>query len=199
MVLHMLCFLLSADVLLLCDIFENFRKMADSTYGLDPANYFTLAGYAWDALLKQSQASLELISDIDIHQFVEHGMRGGISMVTQRHAQANNPYLPEEYDESKPTVYLQYLDANNLYGWAMCQHLPVGGFAWQGPTSELIQSILTHPDDSDTGYFVECDLSVPDDVHDVLSDYPLAPESISITSDMLSPYQQRLAEKLEVS
>ena len=108
------------DVLLLSDIFENFRKTAMATYSLDPAHYFTLPGFAWDALLKVSDATLDLLSDIDMHQFIERGMRGAVSMVTRRYAEANNP-LCDDYDPEQATVYLQYLDANNLYGWAMCQ------------------------------------------------------------------------------
>ena len=185
-------------MLLLCDIFENFRKTALSTHGLDPANYYTLPGFTWDALLKISGQSLELLSDIDMHQFVEHGLRGGISVVSHRHAKANNP-LMTEYDASKPTVYLQYLDANNLYGWAMSQHLPVSGFAWKEPAPSLVQNILDLPSDSSMGYMLECDLSVPVGVHDYLNDYPPAPESVSVQTSMLSPYQHRLVKDLKVA
>ena len=85
------------DVLLLSDIFENFRKTAMATYSFDPAHYFTLPGFAWDALLKVSEATLDLLSDIDMHQFIERGMHGGVSMVTRRYAEANNP-LCDDYD-----------------------------------------------------------------------------------------------------
>ena len=155
----------SLDVLLLCDIFENFRKTAMSTYDLDPANCFTLPGFSWDALLRVSGARLDLLSDIDMHQFVEHGMRGGVSMVTQRYARASNE-LMVDYDPSRPPTFLQYLDANNLYGWAMCQYLPASDFSWQEPTPELVQDILRNPDDAHAGYMVECDLTVPPALHD---------------------------------
>ena len=98
-----------------------------------------------------------------------------------------------------PTVYLQYLDANNLYGWAMCQHLPVSDFEWSAPSSELLADILKHPSDASNGYIVECDLSVPDHLHDLLNDYPPAPEKVSIGEHMLSPYQLDLLESTPIT
>ena len=189
---------LQTDVLLLCDIFENFRRTALETYSLDPANYHTLPGFGWDALLKYSDISLDLLSDVDMHQFVEHGMRGGVSMVTRRYAKANNPYI-DGFQHEQPTTYLQYLDANNLYGWAMCQYLPTSAFKWETPTDELLEQICAQPDDHSIGYMVECDLLTPESHHDLFSDYPLAPEKLSVKEAMLSPYQQQLAAKLTVS
>ena len=120
---------LKTDVLLLADVFENFRKTAMTTYGPDPAWYYTLPGYSWDALLKSTGVSLELITDPDMYLFVEKGLRGGISMVSHRHATANNRYM-QNFDPSQPDSYLMYLDSNNLYGWAMSQPMPTGGFQW---------------------------------------------------------------------
>ena len=117
------------DVLLLADVFENFRKTSQKQYGLDPANYYTSPGLSWDALLKKTGVELELLTDYDQHLFIEKGMRGGISMVSKRHARANNPAV-EGYDPKKPNSHILYLDANNLYGWAMSQPLPTGGFRW---------------------------------------------------------------------
>ena len=120
---------LRTDVLLLADVFENFRKTAMTTYGLDPAQYYTLPGYSWDCLLKCTNVSLELITEPDMYLFIEKGLRGGISMVSHRHAQANNPQM-EDYNPEQPTSYLLYLDANSLYAWAMSQPMPTGGFQW---------------------------------------------------------------------
>ena len=111
------------DVRLLADVFENFKRMSLKEYGLDPAHYYTSPGLSWDALFKHSKAKLELLTDYDMHLFIEKGMRGGLTMVSQRECKANNPYL-KDYDPSKPTSYKLNLDANNLYGWAMSQPLP---------------------------------------------------------------------------
>ena len=118
------------DVALLADVFENFRKLCLRQYGLDPAHYFTSPGLSWDALLKKTGVELELLTDHEMHLFVERGIRGGISMVSKRHAKANNP-LVTDYDPSKPNSYIMYLDANNLYGWAMSKPLPKSGFKWK--------------------------------------------------------------------
>ena len=118
---------LQTDVLLLADVFENFRRTAMATYGLGPAHYYTLPGYSWDALLKSTGVSLELITDPDMYLFVEKGLRGGISIVSHRHAIANNRYM-QNFDPSQPNSYLMYPDANNLYGWAMSQPMPTGDF-----------------------------------------------------------------------
>ena len=103
------------DTLLLADVFENFRKVCQERYGLDPAHYYSAPGLIWDALLKKTGVELELLTDMDMHLMIERGMRGGISMVSKWHVKANNPRV-EGYDPDKPTNYITYLDANNLYG-----------------------------------------------------------------------------------
>ena len=140
-----------ADVLLLADVFETFQKTCLRQYGLDPAHYYTSPGLSWDALLKKTGVELELLTDYDQHLFIERGMRGGISMVSKRHAKANNP-LVEGYDPKKPSSHILYLDANNLYGWAMSQYLPTGGFRWEEDCKSLAESIDSHPSDSPEGY-----------------------------------------------
>lgn len=120
---------LLTDVLLLSDVMENFRSMALNYYGLDPTHYLTLPSFAWDAMLKQTKIELELITDMDIYLMVERGIRGGMTQVTNKHVTANNKYM-ENFDPTKPSTYIQYLDANNLYGYAMSLPLPYGGFEW---------------------------------------------------------------------
>ena len=130
---------LKSDILLLADVFENFRKTCLQYYKLDPCHYFTSPGLSWDAMLKITNIKLELMTDIDMFQFIEKGMRGGISYIANRYGKANNKYM-REYDEKAPSKYIMYLDANNLYGWAMSQYLPTGGFKWM-TEKQIIKSI----------------------------------------------------------
>jgi hypothetical protein len=124
---------LKTDVLLLADVFENFRELCLDYYGLDAAHYFTSPGLAWDAALKLSKVKLELLTDPDMFLMVEKGIRGGISVISNRYSVANNKYMGPSYDETKPSKFITYLDANNLYGWAMCQPLPTSDFKWIDP------------------------------------------------------------------
>ena len=98
-------------------------------YKLDPCHYFTSLGLSCDAMLKMTDIKLELITDLNMFQFIEKGIRGGVSYIANRYGEVNNKYL-KEYDEKVPSKYVMYLDANNLYGWAMSQYLPTGGFRW---------------------------------------------------------------------
>ena len=119
-----------ADVLILADVFENFRDVCNENYGIVPAHHYTAPGLAWDAALKKTKIELELLSDYDMLLMIQKGIRGGISMISNRYGVANNKYMNEMYDKSKESTYIQYLDANNLYGWAMSKPLPTHGFEW---------------------------------------------------------------------
>ena len=112
---------LKSDILLLADVFENFRKTCLEYYKLDPC-HFTSPGLSWDAMLKMTNIKFELMTDVDMFQFIEKGMRGGISYITNRYGEANNKYM-KKYDEKAPSKYIMYLDANNLYGWTMSQYI----------------------------------------------------------------------------
>ena len=114
---------LKFDILLLADVFENFRSTCLQYYKLDPCHYVTSPGLSWDAMLKMTDIKLELMTDIDMFQFVEKGTRGGISYIANPYGEANNKYM-KEYNKEKPSKYILYLDANNLYGYAMSQYLP---------------------------------------------------------------------------
>ena len=179
------------DVLLLADVFENFRKTSQKQYGLDQANYYTSPGLSWDALLKKTRVELELLTDYDQHLFIEKGMRGGISMVSKRHARANNPAV-EGYDPEKPNSHILYLDANNLYGWAMSQPLPTGGFRWVEDCDGLVGTIQDQPADGPEGFIVEVDLEYPQELHDEHNAYPLAPERMVAQKKWMSEYQHGL-------
>ena len=121
---------LRTDVILLANVFESFRRVCLENYGLNPSHFYTAPGLAWKACLKKTGIRLELLLDPDMLLMFERGIRGGITQFVHRWAAASNPYMGSEHDKSKPTKYLQYLDANNLYGWAMSQPLPTGGFHW---------------------------------------------------------------------
>ena len=160
------------DVLLLADVFENLRNICMENYKLDPAHYFTAPGLAWDACLKITGVELELLSDIDMLLMIEKGIRGGVSMISNRHGKANNKYMGKSFIDTMISTYIMYLDANNLYGWAMSKPLPTHGFKWMKvdelETWELHSCIL------------EVDLEYPKNLHDLHNDYPLAPEQIMV-------------------
>ena len=104
-----------SDTLLLADVFENFRNVCMKNYELDPAHFVSLPGLAWQACLKKTDVELELLTDYDMLLMIEEGIRGGICHAVHRYAKANNIYM-KDYDSSKESSYIQYLDANNLYG-----------------------------------------------------------------------------------
>ena len=183
------------DTLLLTCVYENFRKVCLTNYKLDPANYYTAPGLSWDALLYHSNIELELLTDIDKHLFFEKAKRGGISSVgSARHARANNPML-ENYNPDESTSYIGYLDANNLYGWAMSQPLPYADFKWhKHPENLTVEDIEELDPNAERGCFLEVDLDYPEHLHDYHNDYPLAPENITIPDNWLSDYQNDLLE-----
>lgn len=163
-----------SDVLLLADIMENFRDLCMQTYKLDPAWFFTAPGLAWSAMLKTTGVQLELLTDYNMILMIGNGIRGGLSQCSNRHALANNRGMGEEYKPEKPTSYLTYLDANNLYGWAMSQPMPYAHFKWVDDPNRI--DVTKVSDDAETGYILEVDLEYPQHLHDIHSDLPLAPQ-----------------------
>ena len=167
-----------SDVLLLADVFENFRDICLKNYGLDPVHYYTAPGLAWDAMLKITKINLELLSDVDKLLMIEKGIRGGISIISNRYGKANNKYM-KDFNNSEPSKYLTYLDANNLYGWAMKQKLPTHKFEWM--TNKEIENIFNNQIVQvweKTPCILEVDLEYPEELHDRHNDYPLCPERV---------------------
>ena len=182
---------LRTDVLLLTDVFENFRDLCLEYYGLDPAHYYTLPNFAWDAMLLKTDVVIEPITEKEMYEMIEKGLRGGMCQVSHKQAKANNKYMMEDYDENKPSNYINYLDANNLYGLAMSMKLPIGKLKW-------IKKILTEKmildwnENDDNAYILEVDLEYPKEIHNLTSDYPLCPENMKVEERLLSKHQREL-------
>jgi len=137
--------------------------------------------------LKHTKAELDLITDPDMYLMIENNLRGGVATISKRYASANNPYV-EGYDSDKPHNYIIYLDANNLYGHAQSQYLPIGNFRFLNEDEIKDLDLMSVAPDSATGYIVECDLTYPTDLHNLHSDYPMAPDHLTIKREMLSPF-----------
>ncbi|XP_011858312.1 PREDICTED: uncharacterized protein LOC105555880 [Vollenhovia emeryi] len=183
---------LKTDVLLLADVFENFRDKCIRSYDLDPAHYYTLPGYTWDAMLKHTGVQFELLTDIDMLLFVERGVRGGLSQCSNRYARANNKYL-SSHDPLKPSTYLMYYDVNNLYGWAMCESLRYAQFQWVSDVESL--DVMSVTADSDIGYIMEVDLAYPRELHDPHADLPFCPTRASPPGKVTDKLLARLHDK----
>ena len=183
-----------ADCLLLCDVFENFRSNCLQQYSIDPCYYFSAPHFTFDAFLRHSSLTLELLSDVNQYLFIIKGIRGGMSMVSKRYAVANNKYV-EGYNSSKSSSFILYLDANNLYGRAMQEYLPWKNFEWMSPHQLNYDFIKGLEPEGEVGCIIQCSLEYSVALHDYHSDYPLAPVKKSIPYDMLSPVARMICDK----
>src|SRR6266516_3078894 len=188
---------LTTDILLLADVFENFQYLSYQNYGIDAAHFIATPGMTMCTALRNTKVHLELLTNIDMLNFFEGAIWGGVICIMNRYAKANHPSLPE-YDENSPNKFIMYLDMNNLYGRAMIDPLPVSDFRFlkRHKINNLYKTIRTWPDDDEIGYALEVDLKYPHHLHDKHNDYPLAPEHLDITADMISPYSRYLLETL---
>ena len=168
---------LRTNVVLLANVFEAFRDTCLKHYRLDPAHFYTAPGLAWKACLRKTGVRLELLTDPDMLLMFERGIRGGITQAVHRYASANNKYMGDLYDPNKESSYLQYLDANNLYGWVMSQLLPTGNFRWVNINPSQIHTLATS---KIKGYLLEVDIRYPTELHDSHNDLPFMCERVEI-------------------
>ena len=168
---------LRTDVVLLANVYEAFRDTCLRHYSLDQAHFYTSPGLAWKACLKRTGIKLELLTDPDMLLMFERGIRGGITQVVRKYASANNKYMGDRFDPKSESSYLQYLDANNLYGWAMSQPLPTGGFRWVDVNPNEISELATR---TDKGYILQVDVSYPKELHNPHNDLPFMCERMEI-------------------
>ena len=148
------------NTLLLADVFNNFRDMCIKEYELDPTHFLSLPGLAWQAFLKKTNIELELLTDYDMLLMVEEGIRGGICPYIHRYAKANRKYM-KNYNINEESPYIQYLDANNLYGWAMSKKLTVNGFKWLD-SNKINEELIKNFNEIDKkGYILEVDVEYP--------------------------------------
>ena len=184
------------DTVLLADCFQKFRNIIHKEYGLEPCHFYSIPMLAWSACLKISDIKLDLITDVDMYNFLQEGIRGGMSCVNLRHAKANNKYM-KNFDPNKKSVYLGYHDCNNLYGFAMNQSLPMSDFNWVNECEYENIDWKNISTNNEIGYILEVDLEYPDELHDLHNDFPLAPEKRKIQNNNLSEYQKDLLEYLK--
>ncbi|GFW08413.1 uncharacterized protein TNCV_3450711 [Trichonephila clavipes] len=140
------------DVILLAEVFTSFRQKCLQFYKLDPCHFITAADLTWNAGLKYTKVELELFSDINMYLWIENSIRGGICFVGKRYALANNPFIPG-FNKHEEESYIIAVDANNLYGYAMSQPLPIGHFFWLTKDEVRNLDVFTLSSTDTVGYF----------------------------------------------
>lgn len=193
---YMLCYL-ELDVCLLADVFEEFRRMSLRQDGLDPVHFVSLPGLSFMSAFKMTNETIHLLRDRFMYNLFERGIRGGLTFINTHHAREQ---IFKVGDTTQKQL-LMYIDQNNLYGSAMCEHLPHSNFHLL--TEHEVETFFPHQQnilnlntEGDEGFYFEVDMSYPPEIHDRTSDFPLAPEGGQVTEDMLSSYMQQLHQQL---
>ena len=168
---------LKIDIALLADIFQNFRNVCMGQYGLDPCHYFSLPGLSLDSALKHTGAEIELLTDYNIFLAFEKSIRGGCTQLVKKYSKSNNIFLNEKFDAQDESKYIYYLDANNLYGHAMCSPLPISNFRYVQPSEFSADSIVNMSDDAEYGYLFDVTILYPDHLHDEHNQLPFLCET----------------------
>ena len=141
-----------SDTFLSADVFENFRNKCIEIDETDRAHFLSAPGSAWQACLKKTGVELEFLTNIDMLLMAQKGIRDGICKAIHRYAKGNNRYM-KNYNKNIESLYLTYLDENNLYGWAVAQKFPVKGFEWVEELSKSNERFIkNYYDDSNKGY-----------------------------------------------
>ena len=168
------------DVGILAEVFIQFRKLVKKNFGLDCCHYISTPQLAFDCMLLRTQVEIELLTDIDKILFIEQNIRGGVSYINTRHCKAEKSGGEE--------VQLKLIDANNLYGYAQMKPMPLQDFCWLEEQEFEKLDWTEMSDEQTTGYILEVDLEYPKKLHRSHNSFPLAPEQLQITDNMLSPY-----------
>ena len=151
-------------------------------YKLDPAHSLIAPGLAWKECLKKTGVELELLTDNDMLLTFEKGIRGGMCQAIYRYAKANNKYM-NNYDKNKESSYLEHVDANNLYRWAISQKLPIGNFEWikKDDKSKFDKTFIKNYDENgDKGYIFGTDVEYPKNISMLHRDLPFLSERMKI-------------------
>ena len=170
---------LKSDVILLADVFEKFIKISVEEYGINPLYCVSLPGYTWQCGLKYTGINLRTLQDKDMILLLENNIRGGISSV-----------MGDRYIKSDKNKKILYIDANNLYGHSMSQYLPYDEIKFNNTVK--LEDILNTPDDSDIGYFIEVDLTYPDNIKEKTKNFPFAPMNKKINPDNFNDYMKEI-------
>lgn len=197
---HYMEIYLALDITLLADVFENYRYFFFTQFQIEVSRYLSLPGLSYDCMLKYTGSKIDYVYQKDVYNFLKRGVRGGISMIPHREFKANNPLLPKDYDPSKDTWHIIYIDANGLYSSIMNLKLPYKNLHWvnlKNLNSNKIDNIIeSYKHTDNVGYFFEVDLIYPDGIKEKTKYFPLAPEHKIVSRDMLSPFSKMLQDKI---